>query len=894
MNRKPQNPVPRSGPVLEYRLENGLKILLQQIPGPGVVSIWCWYRVGSRDERPGITGIAHWVEHMNFKGTERIPKEEIKNRIELVGGAWNGYTYLDVTTYLETVPGKALNQMIELEAERMVHCLYDPAEVEKERTVVISELQGGENDPRDFLDKEITGTALQAHPYRWPTIGYLSDLESITRDDLETFYRTYYVPNNATLVIVGDFEPEAALAEIRKQFGPIPPGGRPARIRTVEPEPSGEKRVELRRPGTTAYLQAAFHAPAITEADFFPLLMADAVLAGGRSLNIWSSLGGDGLRKSSRLYRALIDTGYATQVSTSLLPTTYPFLYTLQATIREGASLDETEEVLLRELSRLGREPVSEREFTKAMNQIRARFVFDSDSVTEIAHQLGFFETIDSYKTFQQIPERLAKVTPDEIRRVARKTFSDRRRTVGRLLPTSGDAGAKAIGQASPPRLRRARQTAVRSLQFSPAGGADARGLDGLRPIRQVLTNGLVLIVQPVPALPSITALLTVKAGSLFDPRGGAGTAHFTSMLLDRGTDKFGKEELAENLDYLGAQFSHQVDAHTVSLGSTLLPEHLPEVLDFLQEIVRRPIFPAEEVEKVRAEILTGIGEEDDDTSSVALRGFQEKIYPDGHPYRHPVNGYRESVKAIRREHLQGFHRVHFRPDAAFLVIVGGIDAETALAETRKAFGSWETHGAAPPVEIPPVDLPEAGSTRTFPMSNKTQVDVALGFRGISRSHPDYYPALLMSHVLGQFGMGGRIGHKIRDTEGLAYYANFQLLPGLGEGAFLARLGVNPSRVEKAVQLLREELERMHRDGASDREVENSRRYLSGSLALRLETNEGIAGFLAQAELHQLGIDFHRRYPEILESVTTRQVNDAARTHLHPDRAALILAGPMK
>jgi zinc protease len=151
-----------------------------------------------------------------------------------------------------------------------------------------------------------------------------------------------------------------------------------------------------------------------------------------------------------------------------------------------------------------------------------------------------------------------------------------------------------------------------------------------------------------------------------------------------------------------------------------------------------------------------------------------------------------------------------------------------------------------------------------------------------------------MSHVLGQFGMGGRIGHKIRDTEGLAYYANFQLLPGLGEGAFLARLGVNPSRVEKAVQLLREELERMHRDGASDREVENSRRYLSGSLALRLETNEGIAAFLAQAEIHQLGIDFHRRYPEILESVTTRQVNDAARNHLHPDRAALILAGPMK
>ena len=243
---------------------------------------------------------------------------------------------------------------------------------------------------------------------------------------------------------------------------------------------------------------------------------------------------------------------------------------------------------------------------------------------------------------------------------------------------------------------------------------------------------------------------------------------------------------------------------------------------------------------------------------------------------------------------MQGFHRVHYRPDAAYLVIVGGVDAATALGEARKAFGSWETHGAAPPVAIPPVDLPAAGSTRTFPMPSKTQVDCALGFRGIPRSHPDYYAAQLMSHVLGQFGMGGRIGHKIRDTEGLAYYANFHLLPGIGEGTFLARMGVNPARAEKAVQLLREEIVRMHRDGASDREVENSRRYLSGSLALRLETTEGIAGFLAQAELHQLGMDFHRRYPKILESVTTAQVNEAARNHLHPDRAALVLAGPVK
>ena len=198
-------------------LGNGLRVLMRPMRRAPIVSVWCWYRVGSRDERPGLTGISHWVEHMNFKGTRKISKNDMIHRVELAGGVWNGYTFLDVTTYFETVQSDALEAMLRLEASRMHECTYSPIEVTRERNVVISELQGGENDPRSFLERELTGTALQAHPYRWPTIGYLSDLQAITRDDLYRHYRTYYVPNNAILVLAGDFEPSRALRLVRQR-----------------------------------------------------------------------------------------------------------------------------------------------------------------------------------------------------------------------------------------------------------------------------------------------------------------------------------------------------------------------------------------------------------------------------------------------------------------------------------------------------------------------------------------------------------------------------------------------------------------------------------------------------------------------------------------------------
>jgi zinc protease len=425
----------QTGAVHARTLDNGLKVLVQEDHTAPLASVWCWYKVGSKDERPGLTGISHWCEHMNFKGTTNIPRDQVKGIIEQFGGSWNGYTWIDQTTYLETASRDALDRMLFIEAERMASCLYHPEDCESERTVIISELHGGENDPDQLLEQEVTATAFKAHPYRHPTIGWLSDLETMTRDDLFEYYRRYYIPNNATLVVVGDVETDDTLARIEAQFGRIPSGPQPPRLRTTEPEQTGERRVTIRKDGTTGYLKAAYHAPAVTDSSFLALLVLDAALTGAKGLSLWSSFRIAPPQRRARLYRALVERGLASHVSGSILPTQHPFLYTISATATDGTSLASVESVLLEELDRVGREGITDAELTKAKTQLKARLVFDNDSITNIAHQLGYFETIGTLGLFLEMPARIAAVTLDNVAHAAQAIFSAANRTIGWFDP---------------------------------------------------------------------------------------------------------------------------------------------------------------------------------------------------------------------------------------------------------------------------------------------------------------------------------------------------------------------------------------------------------------------------------------------------------------------------
>ncbi|MEQ1869041.1 MAG: pitrilysin family protein [Vicinamibacterales bacterium] len=418
-------------------LDNGLRVLIQEERTAPLVSVWCWYRVGSRDERPGLTGASHWVEHMNFKGSENIPREAIKGIIEQFGGTWNGYTWIDQTTYTQTATRDALDRMLFIEAERMARCVYDANDCESERTVIISELQGGENDPDQLLDQELTATAFKSHPYRHPTIGWLSDLQTMTRQDLFDYYRRHYVPNNATLVIVGDVDADEALTKVGAHFGTIPSGAHVARSRTVEPEQTGERRVTLRKEGTAAYLKVGYHAPAVCDPQFVPALLLDAVLTGAKGVNLWSSFRWPPPQRRARLYRALVARGLASAVFGAMLPTAEPFLYSVSVTATDGISLDLVEQALLEALGLVRRDGITAEELTRAKAQLQARLVFDADSITNIAHQLGYFDVIDGAEVFQALPQTIAAVSIDDVSAIASRMLTVDNRTIGRFEPLS-------------------------------------------------------------------------------------------------------------------------------------------------------------------------------------------------------------------------------------------------------------------------------------------------------------------------------------------------------------------------------------------------------------------------------------------------------------------------
>jgi zinc protease len=431
----PAAPRALSHGLRETHLDNGLKIIVQPVHTVPLVSVWCWYRVGSRDERPGRTGISHWVEHMNFKGTANIPRDRMKGIVERFGGMWNGYTWIDQTTYLETAGRDALDQMLFIEAERMARGLYDPRECESERTVIISELQGGENDPEQLLDIELTATAIRAHTYRHPTIGWIDDLHSISREDLYEHYRSFYVPGNATLVVVGDVDVDAVLTRAEAHFGDIPAGPAPERIHTVEPPQLGERRVVVERPGSTAYLKLAYHAPAVTDADFFPMLVLDAVLTGAKGVNLWSSFRVAPPQRKARLYTTLVDTGLSSSVQGALLPTAEPFLYTLSMTALEHVGLDLLEAATFEAIETLRSGVLTADEVARAKRQLRARLVFENDSITNLAHQLGYFETVAGPGLYPRLGQCIDQVTPDQVLDVARRRLGRTTRTSGWFQP---------------------------------------------------------------------------------------------------------------------------------------------------------------------------------------------------------------------------------------------------------------------------------------------------------------------------------------------------------------------------------------------------------------------------------------------------------------------------
>lgn len=417
-----------SDKVHSTRLRNGLEIRLKEIHTAPLISSWLWYRVGSRNELPGTTGSSHWVEHMQFKGTPDHPGEIVDRIISRVGGSWNAWTWLDWTVYFETMPADRIDIALELEADRMINSLFDPREVEAERTVIISERQGHENEPNFRLAEEIQAAAFRVNGYHHEVVGDMVDLERMTRDDLYQHYRSHYVPSNALLTIAGDFKVSSMLKKVRRLFGQLPAAEAPVFTPRPEPERQGERILSLEGPGETSYVKLAYMAPPANHADFLPLAVIDSILAGASSFDFFS---GGISNRTSRLYRALVEGEIAASVQGGLAATIDPYLYSIHVTMLPDRKPEEAIAVVDRELDRVVNTRIGKRELAKAIKQAQALFAYSSETITNQAFWMGFSEMFADGSWFETYLERMAQITPDQIRDVAQRYLRKSNRVLG-------------------------------------------------------------------------------------------------------------------------------------------------------------------------------------------------------------------------------------------------------------------------------------------------------------------------------------------------------------------------------------------------------------------------------------------------------------------------------
>lgn len=419
-----------------YTLPNGLTVHLKEIHTAPIISSWMWYRVGSRNEVPGITGISHWVEHMQFKGTEKFPAGHLDREISRYGGVLNAMTHLDWTTYFETLPAHVFEICLEAEADRMLNNPFKKKEVNRERTVIISEREGNENEPLFSLGEAIQMAAFSEHPYRYEVIGLKNDLKKMTRDDLYQHYQRYYRPGNAVLSLAGDFDIPSMMEKIENYFGNIP--SKNGLITPIPEDPpfEAEKRVSVSGPGETSYVQISYRAPSASNRDFFTLTVMDSLLTGPSSLNMFGS--GGTSNKTSRLYRALVEGEISVSCHGSLQATKDPYLYSIYLTVHPQHTPEEVLAAVDDELSRLLDSPVAQKEIERSVKQAKALFAYSSENISNQAFWLGYAEMFDTYDWFENYVDHLSEITSQDVLDIAQSYLNPDNRVVGFYTPQQG------------------------------------------------------------------------------------------------------------------------------------------------------------------------------------------------------------------------------------------------------------------------------------------------------------------------------------------------------------------------------------------------------------------------------------------------------------------------
>jgi zinc protease len=880
---KPESEGTMSAAVETYTLPNGLTVITKPVPSVPVVSVYVWYRVGSRNEPAGKSGMAHFLEHMLFKGTARFPKGEIARRVGRTGGEQNAFTSYDYTAFYETLPAEYLELALDIESDRMKNSLLDPKELDSERTVVLSELEGNRNHPHTRLRDLVNAQTWLEHPYRLPVIGWRPEVERLSADDLRAFYQKYYCPGNATLVVVGDFKTDTVRASIEHWFGKVP-GGSEFKFTPLPPETQqGERHVVLKDFGQTPMLRLQIHIPEAGREEQYPLSVLSEVLADG---------------KTARLYKALVGTGLAAEVSGSTQEMIDPGVWIFNVTCQPGVDPAQVEAVMKKEFKKITEEPLTQREFQQAVNQTKAQLLYAQDSISDQAMIMGYYQTVArNWHLAEEYPGRVAAVTPAQIQATAAKFLSPDQMTFGYFLPVPGGQPHGAPGgPAADDRLSWLPRTSPLALAdalpvLPGAPGAEAAGNSSACQ-RFLLPNGLVLLVQPNHSNPTVSLSGLVRAGVVSEPADKNGLAVLHASLLDRGTRQHTAEQLSAELEFHAVHMNFNAGYEELNFGGEALTEDLELLLSSLAETLQEPTFPAAELEKVRKEVLTSCRMAQDSSQSQAWQGLFQMAYPAGHPMLHSLVTAEPSLKKIRRQDLMAYQQKWIRPDTTLISLAGDVDASRVKALVEKLFAGWKAEGPKPDNAYQPMSPVKKSEFRLVEIPGKHESITLLGHEGILRKDPEYYDAFLANHILGGAGLSSRLMRTVRDRDGLTYSIYTQFRSSTNMRPWVLQFQSDPGKVKQAIETSQKEIHALQSGEVSEQEVDDSREELVGGLQLTLETNQGIAYLNREIEYQQLGAGYLQQYPAVIRSVTRARVLEAAKKWFHPDRTLAVSVGP--
>jgi zinc protease len=854
-------------------LDNGLHVYLKPVPGSGVVTTMVAYKVGSADEELDSTGLSHYLEHLMFKGTDKIMPGDIDKTTLRNGGANNAYTDTDYTIFHFDFAADRWQVALEIEADRMRNLRIDEKhEFQEEKGAVIAELKRNEDGPWDLEQKAIVPMLFgKKAPYGHPVIGETEHVQAATDKTIKAHYDKWYHPNNASLVVVGDFDPDQALAKIKTLFGPIPKSDLPAR--KTAPEVKRDKPVRLDMPSKfeVARMLMGYNTVALTHADYPALSVLEGILGAG---------------KTSRLYKKLIEgEELASELSCSNQGGRFPGWFSVQIELLKDKDRDKAEKVVLAELKRLADEAPSPAEVKRIQQGIITNAVFARESTHGLADSIAQGVTVADLDFLKKNLPAVLAVTPADVQRVAKKYLNPETRVVVWSIPGKKEKEEAAF---SPLPHFGGEWSGVRGLASS-ARRPDAGQSFSLKNARRVvLPNGLTLLLYENHRLPIVVARAAVRDVHFHEPEDKLGVGTLTGYMLDEGTTKHTGQQIAELIEDVGGQLSLGSTGATVRV---LAPErHLG--LSILFECLTQPAFPKDAFGRNKERLLSGIDEAESQPNGKAKRAFYAAVFGK-HPLARPGLGYRKTADKLTVEDCAAFHKRVFVPGNTVVAIVGDFDMRTIAAEVEKLTADWK--GATPALPpLPKVEKPAKFTEQFIEMPDAEQLQFYMGHVGVRRDCPDFYKLLVMDYVLGTGpGFTDRLSARLRDREGLAYtvQANITSTADREPGAFTCYIGTEPKNFERVKKEFLEEINRIRDQKATNEEVEDAKQYLLGNLPFNFTTNGDVAAQLLNIERNSLGVTFLEDYRKAVAAVTPEDVQAVAKKYLDPTRMALVAAG---